>query len=84
MKNYMYKLEEWMEIGGIKKNITLLGLGGLSLIISLLSRRLHFLPLPFYIAWVAIILCGIPIILEAIIGLITRFDKPVARVASHS
>ncbi|MCD7709131.1 MAG: cation-translocating P-type ATPase [Clostridiales bacterium] len=31
-------------------------------------------PLPFSIAWVAIILCGIPIILEAIIGLVTAFD----------
>ncbi|MCD8029148.1 MAG: cation-translocating P-type ATPase [Erysipelotrichaceae bacterium] len=30
--------------------------------------------LPFDNAWVAILLCGIPIILEAIIGLITAFD----------
>jgi heavy metal translocating P-type ATPase len=30
--------------------------------------------LPFDIAWVAIILCGIPIVLEAIIGLVTAFD----------
>lgn len=30
--------------------------------------------LPFNIAWVAIILCGVPIIMEAIIGLITAFD----------
>lgn len=32
------------------------------------------MPLPFSIAWVAIILCGVPIILEAIIGLVTAFD----------
>ena len=31
-------------------------------------------PLPFDIAWAAIILCGVPIILEAIIGLVTEFD----------
>ena len=31
-------------------------------------------PLPFDIAWVSILLCGIPIILEAVIGLITAFD----------
>lgn len=31
-------------------------------------------PLPFDIAWIAIILCGVPIVLEAIIGLITAFD----------
>lgn len=30
--------------------------------------------LPFDTAWVAIVLCGIPIILEAVIGLITEFD----------
>ena len=32
------------------------------------------LPLPFDAAWVAIVLCGIPIVLEALIGLITAFD----------
>ena len=32
------------------------------------------LPLPFDAAWAAIILCGIPIILEAVIGLVTEFD----------
>lgn len=31
-------------------------------------------PFPFDIAWIAIILCGLPIVLEAIIGLITAFD----------
>ena len=33
-----------------------------------------FSPLPFDLAWVAIVLCGIPIILEAFIGLVTAFD----------
>ena len=74
LKKIMYRLEEWIEIGGTKKDIALLIIGGVSLILSLLNSRLHFLSLPFDIAWVAIILCGIPIILEAIIGLITRFD----------
>ena len=31
-------------------------------------------PLPFDAAWVAIILCGVPIVLEAVIGLVTAFD----------
>lgn len=35
---------------------------------------LFHIPLPFSIACVAIILCGVPIILEAIIGLVTAFD----------
>lgn len=74
MKKAMHKLEAWMELGGTKKDIVLLTLGGVSLLLSLLNSRLHFLPLPFDIAWVAILLCGIPIILEAIIGLVTRFD----------
>ena len=30
--------------------------------------------LPFDIAWISIILCGIPIVLEGIIGLVTEFD----------
>ena len=74
MKKLMYRLEELMEIGGTKKDIVLLAIGGVSLMLSLINSRLHFLPLPFDIAWVAIILCGIPIVLEAIIGLVTRFD----------
>ena len=74
MKKIMFRLEELLEIGGTKKDILLLSLGGISLILSLLNARLHFLSLPFDIAWIAIILCGIPILLEAVIGLVTRFD----------
>lgn len=74
MNKFMYKIEEWMEIGGVKKDITLLVIGGISLVLSLINSRFPFIPLPFDIAWVAIILCGIPIIMEAIIGLVTRFD----------
>lgn len=66
----VHKFEEILEWGGTKKDITLLVLGGISLLISIFD----LLPLPFDAAWIAIILCGIPIILEAIIGLITEFD----------
>ena len=59
-----------MELGGIKKDVAFLVLGGLSLIISLFD----LIPLPFDAAWVAIILCGVPILMEAVIGLITAFD----------
>ena len=31
-------------------------------------------PFPFDMSWIAIVLCGLPIILEAIIGLVTEFD----------
>ncbi len=70
MKKFMGRLEHLLELGGIKKDITLLVLSGVALVFSLTK----ILPLPFDIAWVSIILCGVPIILEAIIGLVTSFD----------
>ena len=70
MKQIMKKLEELMEIGGTKKDIVLLVISGISIICSLLRVK----PFSFDLAWVAIILCGLPIILEAIIGLVTEFD----------
>ena len=43
--------------------------------ISLLLSIFKVIPgLPFDMAWVAIILCGLPIIMEAVIGLVTAFD----------
>lgn len=69
MKRIMEKLETLLEWGGLKKEIILLVISGISLLLSLFH-----IPLPFSIAWVAIILCGVPIILEAIIGLVTAFD----------
>lgn len=66
----MEKLQRILEAGGIKKDITLLVISGIALIISIFD----LLPLPFDAAWVAIVLCGIPIILEAFIGLVTEFD----------
>ena len=70
MKAIMEKLEALLEVGGVKKDIVLLVLSGLSLLISIFD----ILPLPFDAAWVAILLCGVPIILEAVIGLVTAFD----------
>ena len=66
----MEKLKELLEWGGIKRDIVFLILSGLALIASMFD----FLPLPFDPAWAAIILCGVPIILEAVIGLVTAFD----------
>lgn len=74
MKQYMYRLEVLMEKGGRRKDIAFLIAGGIALALSLMDSRLDFIPLPFDIAWVTIILCGVPILLEAIIGLVTRFD----------
>lgn len=66
----MKQLEELLEWGGTKRDIVFLILSGLGLLLSILGQT----PLPFDAAWIAIILCGLPIILEAIIGLVTAFD----------
>ena len=70
MKALMEKLEGLLELGGIKKDITLLVISGIAVVCSLLKWQ----PFSFDMAWVAIILCGLPIVLEAIIGLVTAFD----------
>ena len=70
MNTIIKKAKALMELGGIKKDVAFLVLGGLSLIISLFD----LIPLPFDATWVAIILCGVPILMEAVIGLITAFD----------
>ena len=70
MKEAMGKLEELMEIGGTKKDIAFIVISGIALAMNLLGIE----PFPFEIAWIAIILCGLPIIMEAIIGLVTEFD----------
>ena len=45
-------------------------ISGIALIVSIFD----LVPLPFGTSWAAIILCGIPIILEAVIGLVTALD----------
>ncbi len=70
MKKLMGKLEELLETGGMKKDIVFLVISGIALILSIFDG----INLPFNPAWIAIILCGVPIVLEAIIGLVTEFD----------
>ena len=66
----MEKLEALLDWGGTRKDVACLVLGGAALLASLFD----WLPLPFDPAWIAIVLCGVPIVLEAVIGLITAFD----------
>lgn len=63
----MEKLLEW---GGMKRDISFLFISAIAVLISL------FVPVDWPVdpAWIAIVLCGIPIIMEAIIGLVTEFD----------
>jgi heavy metal translocating P-type ATPase len=65
----MEKLEAFLEWGGVKRNVACLVISAIALVCSLL-----FPDLPVDPAWIAIVLCGIPILLEAFIGLVTRFD----------
>lgn len=67
----MKKIEEFLEWGGIKKEIVLLVISGAALLCSIFK----LVPgIPFDAAWIAILLCGLPIVLEAVIGLVTAFD----------
>ena len=70
MKRVIEGLEHLLEKGGIKKDIILLVISGIVIVCSLLKFR----PFPFDMAWFAIVLCGLPILLEAFIGLVTAFD----------
>ena len=74
MKTARYRfasaIEALLEWGGMKREIICLVIGGISLLFSLFDP----ISLPFDPAWLAIILCGVPIILEAIVGLVTVFD----------
>ena len=69
MKQLAAKLEDLLALGGVKKDVALLVLSGAALALSLAG-------VPFVTdwAWVAILLCGVPIVLEAFIGLVTEFD----------
>lgn len=68
MKKAAKKLEQLLEKGGIPKDIVLLSISGIALIASIFNL------FTFNMVWIAIILCGIPIIMEAVIGLVTDFD----------
>ena len=63
-------LEHLLGLGGIKRDIIFLVISGAALLCSIFK----LLPLPFDAAWIAIVLCGVPIVLEAVIGLVTSFD----------
>lgn len=70
MKRVMEKPEHLLKLGGIRKDIVLLVVSGIAVVCSLLK----FQPFPFDTAWIAIVLRGLPIVLEAVIGLVTAFD----------
>ena len=66
----MHFLERLLEWGGIKRDILFLAIS----LIALLFSLFNWISLPLDAAWIAIVLCGLPILLEALHGLITAFD----------
>ena len=52
------KLEDILEIGGTKKDIVCLVISGIALLVSIFD----LIEMPFDAAWIAIILCGLPLI----------------------
>ncbi len=70
IKRRLEKLEDFTHRGGTKKDIAFLIISGIALLFSLLQISLF----PFDTAWFAVIFCGIPILLNAVFGLILRHD----------
>lgn len=73
MKKFLLKCEAFLEKGGIVKEIVLLIISAVSVVLSFIFSQIGP-ALPFDVAWIAIVLCGLPIICEAILGLLIRFD----------
>ena len=63
-------LEAMLEWGGTKREIALLVISAIALATSFFAPDV----LPFNPAWIAVVLCGAPIVIEALIGLATEFD----------
>ncbi len=69
MNRITEQIEGVLEWGGIKKQAVFLIVSAISLALSIFKVPLFFEP-----SYIAVILCGLPIIIEALIGLITRLD----------
>lgn len=66
----MERLEDLLDKGGTKKDVAFLAISGAALAVSFFTSQ----TLPVDPAWAAIILCGVPIVAGAAIGLATEFD----------
>ncbi|MBQ2038020.1 MAG: cation-translocating P-type ATPase [Thermoguttaceae bacterium] len=65
------QVDSILDWGGLRKQIVLLTVSGAALLGSLFNLFPHA---PFDISWIAIVLCGIPLVAEATLGLVTKFD----------
>ena len=64
------RIEGFLEWGGIRKEAAFIAVSAVALVLGLTDHRLFGID-P---SWIAVILCGVPIVIEAVIGLVTRFD----------
>ena len=64
------RVQRLFDLGGTRKEIVLLLISAVALIISFVVAG----TLPVDPAWVAIVLCGLPIVIDALVALVTRFD----------
>ena len=71
MRQVADAIERIFDYGGMRKDICVLAVSAVSLIASLvlINDDLLFDP-----AWIAVFLCGTPIVVKAVIGLVFRFD----------
>ena len=74
MRPFLLKLEALLEREGTGKKVFMLAGGGISVAVSFFENRFGFRIFPFDAAWFAIAVCGVPILLEAVIGVIVRMD----------
>ena len=65
------QVDSILDWGGLRKQIVLLTVSGAALLGSLFNLFPHA---PFDLSWIAIVLCGIPLVAEATLGLVTKFD----------
>lgn len=72
-QSFWQKCEHLLELGGTVKDVVLLVLSGISVLLSFIFSETG-VQLPFDVAIISVVLCGIPIICEAIIGLMSKFD----------
>ncbi len=69
-ERFLNGLEAIVAWGGMKRDVAFLVVSAIALVLSLAFPGAF----PVDPAWIAIVLCGVPIILEAVIGLVSEFD----------
>ena len=70
LKPYFEPLENLLGKGGARKDVVFILISAAALLASFFASE----SLPIDPAWLAVLLCGVPIVIEAFIALVTEFD----------